>query len=76
MTDMYNTSLNLKALGHVLHYADYIQRVTDDADFPTALINVVSDYLYCLSNQCYQTYLEQERLIASRHRKPDSSVDD
>ena len=73
MIDMYNTSLNLKALGHVLHYADYIQRVTDDADFPTALINVVSDYLYCLSDQCYQTYLERERLIESGHQKSDNS---
>lgn len=72
MIDMYSTSLYLKTLGHVLHYADYIQRVTDDVDFSTSLIQVASDYLYGLSEQCYQTYLEQERLIEAGDQKSNS----
>lgn len=45
-------SSELRAVAHVLRYADYIHSVTDDADFPTAIINVCSDYLYHVSESC------------------------
>lgn len=45
-------SSELRAVAHVLRYVDYIHSVTDDADFPTAIINVCSDYLYHVSEAC------------------------
>lgn len=49
--DVYSVSLYLRIVSHVLHYAEYIQSVTDDADFYGGLIDVSSDYLYWLSEQ-------------------------
>lgn len=56
MTDMYSISVNLRAVAHVLHYADYIQNITDDADFFGALIEIMSDYLYLLAEDSGKTF--------------------
>ncbi len=56
MTDMYSISVNLRAVAHILHYADYIQNITDDADFFGALIEIVSDYLYLLAEDSGETF--------------------
>lgn len=45
-------SCELRALAHVLRYVDYIHGVTDDADFPMAMISLASDYLYRVSESC------------------------
>lgn len=45
-------SYELRAVAHVLRYADYIYSVTDDVHFPSAIINVCSDYLYHVSESC------------------------
>lgn len=50
----------LKALSYVLKYSDYIQRVTDDADFTTALLSVVSDYLNYKADYCLKIAEEQD----------------
>lgn len=42
----------LRAVAHVLRYSDYIHEVTDDCDFPSFLIQVISDYLYYKSEHC------------------------
>lgn len=49
--ELYLLSLELCAVAHVLHFADYIQMITKDCDFPVALTNVVSDYLYAVSDR-------------------------
>ena len=49
--DVYAVSWRLRVVAHVLHYAEYIQGQTDDADFYGGLIDVSSDYLYWLSEQ-------------------------
>lgn len=51
MTDMYSISVYLRAVAHVLHYADYIQQITNDNDFRHALVDITSDYLYLLSEE-------------------------
>lgn len=50
----------LKALSYVLKYSDYIQRVTDDADFTTSIIRVFSDYLSYKADYCLKVS-ENER---------------
>lgn len=49
--ELYLLSLNLRAVAHVLHFSDDIQMTTKDCDFPVALVNVVSDYLYAVSDR-------------------------
>ena len=49
--ELYLLSLNLRAVAHVLHFSDYIQMITKDCDFSVALTNVVSDYLYAVSDR-------------------------
>lgn len=56
MTDLYCTSLRLRAVAHVLHYADYIHEITGDVDFPCSLIDVMSDYLYFLADECNNSF--------------------
>lgn len=56
MTDMYSISVYLRAVAHVLHYADYIQNCTGDVDFHGALIDVVSDYLYLLADDSGKSF--------------------
>lgn len=51
MTDFYLLSGDLRAIAHVLRYAGYIHDVTGDCDFPTAISDVVSDYLYYKSDE-------------------------
>lgn len=51
MTDFYSLSCDLRAVAHVLRYAGYIHDVTGDCDFPTAISDVVSDYLYYKSDE-------------------------
>lgn len=68
MTDMYLVSLYLRTVGHILHHADYIQSVTDDADFYGGLIAVTSDYLYYLSDECFKTsVVEGDSELVQRH---------
>lgn len=50
--ELFLLSKELRAVSHVLRYSDYIHSVTGDVDFPTALISVVSDYLYARSEHC------------------------
>lgn len=54
MTDFYLLSTDLRAVAHVLRYAGYIHNVTGDCDFPTAISDVVSDYLYYKSDELLQ----------------------
>lgn len=49
--ELYLLSLNLRAVAHILHFSDDIQATTKDCDFPVALVNVVSDYLYAVSDR-------------------------
>ena len=50
--ELFLLSNELRAVAHVLRYSDYIHSLTGDVDFPTALISVVSDYLYSRSEHC------------------------
>lgn len=50
--ELFLLSGELRAVAHVLHYSEYIHSVTGDCDFPTALIGVVSDYLYYKADYC------------------------
>lgn len=54
MTNFYLLSGYLRAVAHVLRYAGYIHDVTGDCDFPTAISDVVSDYLYYKSDELSQ----------------------
>lgn len=40
----------LKALSYVLKYSDYIQRVTDDADFTTSIIRVFARLFFYIQS--------------------------
>lgn len=51
MTNFYLLCSDLRAVAHVLRYAEYIHDVTGDCDFPTAISDVVSDYLYYKSDE-------------------------
>lgn len=63
--DVYSVSLYLRIVSYVLHYAEYIQSVTDDADFFGGLVAVTSDYLYYLSDECFKTMGDSE--LVQRH---------
>lgn len=54
MTDFYLLSTDLRAVAHVLRYAEYIHDVTGDCDFPIAISAVVSDYLYYKSDELFK----------------------
>ncbi|MDE5763911.1 MAG: hypothetical protein K2I00_02990 [Ruminococcus sp.] len=49
--ELYSLSLNLRAVAHVMHFSDYIQMITKDSDFTASLNEVVSDYLYSVSDR-------------------------
>lgn len=49
--ELYLLSLNLRAVAHCMHFASDIADITKDTDFTVALINVVSDYLYAVSDR-------------------------
>lgn len=49
--ELYLLSLNLRAVAHVLHFAPSIDEQVKDRDFITSLMDVVSDYLYAVSDR-------------------------
>lgn len=53
-SELYLLSNELRAIAHVLRNADYIHSITGDCDFPSALISVVSDYLYYKADYCFK----------------------
>lgn len=49
-------SYKLRAVAHVFHYADYVQEITDDANFLSSLIDVTSDWMYLLADKCRKSF--------------------
>lgn len=52
--ELFLLSGELRAVAHILRYQDYIHEATCDCDFPTALITVISDYLYYKAEHCLE----------------------
>lgn len=36
----------LRAISYVLSFSDYISHVTGDDEFPSAIVDIISDYLF------------------------------
>ena len=49
--ELYLLSLNLRAVAHVLHFAPSIDERVKDRDFISSLMDVISDYLYAVSDR-------------------------
>lgn len=49
-------SYKIRAIAHVLFYADYVQELTDDPDFFGSLISVISDSMYFLADRCQRSF--------------------
>lgn len=64
MTNFYLLGSDLRAIAHVLRYAGYIHDVTGDCDFPSAISDVVSDYLYYKSDEILKmAYSSDEEIV-------------
>ena len=49
-------SYKIRAIAHVLFYADYVQEMTDDPDFFGSLTSAVADSMYLLADRCQKSF--------------------
>ena len=68
MSELFLLSGELRAVAHILHYSDYIHSVTGDCDFPTALIDVVLDYLYYKADYCLKVSEKIDNEVSTDER--------
>lgn len=62
---MYLISLRLRALSHILRQTDYILSVSGDCDYPSILIDMVSDVLMSLSKDIEKSRNEIDQVMIS-----------